>query len=230
MVYLHSMSGRPGSPEAFAGYDRLAQATHENLDYRRELRRTHSGVAHIAVHGGGIEVGTAEAADAVAAANGQDYYAFVGLRSTRNNELHITSVHFDEPLCVDLQRASQRTVSYHGCAGAAEPIVRLGGADQDLKWHVGQALTRSGFTVDWHTTEDLDGSDPRNICNRNATNAGLQLELSAALRASFFPGARTGRAARESGQRTETFRRFVTTLASATSALTPNLANLPTEG
>ena len=225
------MSGRPGAPEAFTGYDRLAQATHENLDYRRELRRTHSDVAHIAVHGGGIEVGTAEAADAVAAANGQDYYAFVGLRSTRNNELHITSIHFDEPLCVELQRASRRTVSYHGCAGA-EPIVRLGGADQDLKWHVGQALTGAGFAVDWHTTEDLDGSDPRNICNRNATGAGLQLELSAALRASFFPNGRTGRATRESGQRTEVFRRFVTTLASATSAFTstPALADLPADG
>ena len=223
------MSGRPGAPEAFAGYDRLAQATHENLDYRRELRRTHSDVAHIAVHGGGIEAGTAEAADAVAAANGQDYYAFVGLRSTRNNELHITSIHFDEPLCVDLQQASQRTVSYHGCAGE-EPIVRLGGADQDLKWHVGRALTGAGFAVDWHTTEDLDGSDPRNICNRNATGAGLQLELSAALRASFFPNGRTGRPTRESGQRTEVFRRFVTTLASATSALTATLADLPADG
>ena len=223
------MSGRPGAPEAFAGYDRLAQATHENLDYRRELRRTHSNVAHIAVHGGGIEAGTAEAADAVAAANGQDYYAFVGLRSTRNNELHITSIHFDEPLCVDLQQASQRTVSYHGCAGE-EPIVRLGGADQDLKWHVGRALTGSGFAVDWHTTEDLDGSDPRNICNRNAIGAGLQLELSAALRASFFPNGRTGRPTRESGQRTEVFRRFVTTLASATSALTATLADLPADG
>jgi phage replication-related protein YjqB (UPF0714/DUF867 family) len=226
VVYLHSMSGRPGAPEAFAGYERLAQVTREDLDYRRELRRTYSGVAHIAVHGGGIEVGTAEAADAVAAANGQDYYAFVGLRSSGNNELHITSVHFDEPQCVELQRASRRTVSYHGCAGG-EPIIHLGGADPELKWHVGHALTEAGFAVDWHTTEDLDGTDQRNICNRNASNAGLQLELSAGLRTSFFPGGRTGRVTRESGQRTDLFRHFVITLASATS--TPIPANRPTE-
>ena len=217
-----SARAEASASEAFAGYERLARATHENLDYRRELRRAHSGVAHIAVHGGGIEVGTAEAADAVAATNAQDYYAFVGLRSSGNNELHITSVHFDEPLCVEMQRASRRTVSYHGCVGAA-PIIHLGGADQELKRHAGRALAEAGFAVDWHTTEDLDGSDLRNICNRNASGAGLQLELSAGLRASFFPGGRTGRAARESGQRTEAFHRFVTTLASAT-------ADLPTEG
>jgi hypothetical protein len=98
-----------------------------------------SGVAHIAVHGGGIEVGTAEVADAVAAANGHDYYAFVGLRSSGNNELHITSVYFDEPMCVELQRASRQTISYHGCAGGGV-MVHLGGGDEELKLHVGRAL------------------------------------------------------------------------------------------
>ena len=206
--------GDPQVPNVYAGYEQLARATREEVDYRRELRRTNSGVAHIAVHGGGIEAGTAEAADAVAATNGQDYYAFVGLRGTRNNELHITSVHFDEPMCVALQLASRRTVSYHGCVGAA-PIIHLGGGDRELKKRVGQALAEAGFTVDWHTAEDLDGSDRRNICNRNASGAGLQLELSAGLRASFFPDGRTSRAARESGARTKVFHRFVTALASA---------------
>ena len=201
-------------PNVYAGYEQLARATREGVDYRRELRRAHSGVAHIAVHGGGIEAGTAEAADAVAAANGQNYYAFVGLRSTGNNELHITSIRFDEPMCVELQLASRRTVSYHGCAGE-QAVVHLGGADQELKRHVGRSLAEAGFAVDWNTAEDINGSDRRNICNRNASGAGLQLELSAGLRAAFFPGGRTGRAARESGARTEVFRRFVATLAAA---------------
>jgi phage replication-related protein YjqB (UPF0714/DUF867 family) len=212
------MDAHLGTPQAYAGYDRLAEAAREDTDYRRELRRTRSGVAHIAVHGGGIEAGTAEAADAVAAANGHDYYAFVGLRSSRNNELHITSVHFDEPMCVELQRASWRTISYHGCAGRGL-MVHLGGADEELKGHVGRALATAGFAVDWHTVAELNGSNSRNICNRNASGAGVQLELSAGLRASFFPGGRASRAVRESGGRTEAFRRFVGTLASATSAI-----------
>lgn len=203
---------------AYPGFARLTQATNEGIDYRRELRRTYSGVAHIAVHGGGIEAGTAEAADTIAAANGQDYYAFIGLRTSGNNALHVTSVRFDEPTCVELQRVSRRTVSYHGCTGAA-PVIHLGGGDREWKQRVGLALTEAGFVVDWHTTEDLDGSDRHNICNRNASGAGLQLEMSAGLRSSFFPDGRTSRATRESGVRTEIFRRFVATVASATAEL-----------
>lgn len=204
---------------AYRGFDQLAGAVREGTDFRRELRSTRSGVAHIAVHGGGIEAGTAEAADAIAAANGQDYYAFVGLRDAGNSELHITSIHFDEPTCVELQRSSRHTVSYHGCVGDAQ-IIHLGGADVGWKQRVGTALTDAGFTVDWNTTEDLDGSDARNICNRNASGAGLQLEMSAALRAAFFPGDRTSRAIRESGRRTDLFRLFVSTMAAATASTT----------
>jgi phage replication-related protein YjqB (UPF0714/DUF867 family) len=204
---------------AYRGFDQLAGAASEGIDFRRELRSTRSGVAHLAVHGGGIEAGTAEAADAIAAANGHDYYAFVGLRDAGNAELHIPSIHFDEPTCAELQRTSRRTVSYHGCVGDAR-IIHLGGADLGWKQRVGTALTDAGFTVDWHTTENLDGTDVRNICNRNASGAGLQLEMSAGLRAAFFPGGRTSRAMRESGRRTDLFRLFVSAVAAATVSTT----------
>lgn len=202
-------------PSAFRDFSTLDRATVEGVDYRRELRRTGSGVAHIAVHGGGIEAGTAEAADAVARLNGQDYYAFVGLRNVGNGALHITSTHFDEPQCVALQHAARATVAYHGCAGG-RPIVHLGGGDQDLKQQIGDVLDDAGFTVDWNTAEDLNGSDRRNICNRNASGAGVQLELSSALRAAFFPDGDTGRAMRQSGRRTDVFERFVAAVARAT--------------
>jgi phage replication-related protein YjqB (UPF0714/DUF867 family) len=202
-------------PTAFPDFAALDHATVEGVDYRRELRRTGSGVTHIAVHGGGIEAGTAEAADAVAQLNGQDYYAFVGLRDSGNGALHITSTHFDEPQCVELQRSARATVSYHGCAGE-HPLVHLGGRDRNLKQRIGDALVDAGFAVDWNTTEDLDGSDRRNICNRNASGAGVQLELSTALRASFFPDGKTSRSIRQSGRRTDKFDRFIAAVARAT--------------
>jgi phage replication-related protein YjqB (UPF0714/DUF867 family) len=204
-------------PTAFRDFASLDRATVEEVDYRREVRLTGSGVTHIAVHGGGIEPGTAEAADAVARLNGQDYYAFVGMRETGNGALHITSTHFDEPQCVELQRSARRTVSYHGCTGE-QPVVHLGGRDQARKQRIGNALAAAGFAVDWNTTEDIDGSDRRNICNRNASSAGVQLELSAALRASFFPEGKTSRAVRESGRRTEVFQRFVAAVAQVTAS------------
>jgi phage replication-related protein YjqB (UPF0714/DUF867 family) len=204
-------------PTVFRDFAALDHATTEGVDYRRELRRTGAGVAHIAVHGGGIEAGTAEAADAVARLNGQDYYAFVGLRNSGNGALHITSTHFDEPQCVALQRSARATVAYHGCAGG-RPMVHLGGGDQNLKRRIGDALVDAGFAVDWATAEDLDGSDRRNICNRNASGAGVQLELSTALRASFFPDGRTSRSTRQSGRRTDVFERFVAAVAHATAS------------
>jgi len=202
-------------PDVFHDFASLERTTVEGIDYRREQRRTGSGVAHIAVHGGGIEAGTAEAADAVARLNGQDYYAFVGLRDLANGTLHITSTCFDEPRCVAIQQSARASVSYHGCAGD-HPVVRLGGRDQALRERVGEALEAVGIDVDRDTTEDLNGSDRRNICNRNASGAGVQLELSAALRRSFFPDGTMDRATRESGRRTEFFRRFVTAVAQAT--------------
>ena len=210
-------------PAAYRDFASLHRATVEGIDYRPEERRTGSGAAHIAVHGGGIEPGTAEAADAVARLNGQDYYAFVGVRDTGNGELHITSTQFDEPRCVELQRSARATVSYHGCTGR-QPVVHLGGRDQELKRRIGDALAEAGFAVDWNTTEDIDGSDRRNICNRNASGAGVQLELSAALRASFFPDGQTNRAVRESGRRTAVFDRFVAAVARATASSAGPLA------
>jgi len=209
-------------PNVFHDFASLERAAVEGVDYRREQRRTGSGVAHIAVHGGGIEPGTAEAADAVARRNGQDYYAFVGLRDLANGTLHITSTHFDEPWCVAIQQSARASVSYHGCAGE-HPVIRLGGGDQILKQHVGDALAAAGFAVDWNTGHGLNGSDPRNICNRNASGAGVQLELSAPLRRSFFPGDSMNREVRESGQRTEVFQRFVAAVAQA--ALRPPIPN-----
>lgn len=207
---------RPG-PAGPADFAELSRAATEGVDFRRNLRNLGSGTAHIAVHGGGIEPGTAEAADAVAAANGQDYYAFEALRTSDNQALHLTSTRFDDPACLELLRTCARIVSYHGCTGDA-PIVHLGGRDSALRQRIGAALADAGFVVDWHTAEDLDGSDRRNICNRNASGAGVQLELSAALRASFFPGGRTTRAAREGGRRTEAFAGFVTTVARVTAS------------
>lgn len=206
--------GRPAGPADFAD---LSRAAVEGTDFRRELRRTGSGTAHIAVHGGGIEPGTAEVADAVAAANGQDYYAFKAVRAIGNQALHLTSTRFDDPACLELLSECVRTVSYHGCTGDA-PIVHLGGRDSALRRRVGEALAGAGFAVNWHPAEDLDGSESRNICNRNAAGAGVQLELSAALRASFFPDGRTTRAVREGDRRTRTFESFVATVARVTAS------------
>jgi phage replication-related protein YjqB (UPF0714/DUF867 family) len=205
-------------PDTYSNYALLSAEQADGVDFRRELRRTGSIVSHIAVHGGGIEAGTTEAADAVAALNGQSYYSFVGLKLRSNNVLHVTSTHFDEPECIALQESVLHTVSYHGCAGTGCTI-HMGGTDRELGQSIGWSLQSAGFVVDWQPVEDRNGSAVRNICNRTISGMGVQLELSAGLRQAFFPAADISRAMRESGQRTETFRRFVTAVAAVTARL-----------
>ncbi|QMU72133.1 poly-gamma-glutamate hydrolase family protein [Streptacidiphilus sp. P02-A3a] len=204
--------------DTYTNWAALAAAKVENVDYRREVRRTSSRVSHIAIHGGAIEAGTSELASAVASATGGTYAALVGIQSANNTQLHITSTRFDEPLTVDVQRYAARTVSYHGLSGT-DLVTHLGGGDADLKARIGQALTAAGFAVDWQTSEDVNGNDPLNITNRNASGMGVQLEMTAALRASFFPNGDTSRKMRESGQRTPAFAAYVDAVVSVVGPL-----------
>lgn len=200
-------------PDTYANWAALAAAETAGVDYRVDVRNiADSEWGHIAIHGGGIEAGSTELADAVAAATRGKYYSMLGLKSTGNSVLHITSTNFDEPQALAVQASVYYTVSYHGAAGATQ-ITHLGGADTVMRDQLGAALSAAGFTIDIASTE-IDGNDPANITQKNRRVMGVQLELSLAQRQAFFPGGDTSRAMRESGQRTDTFWRYVAAVAS----------------
>jgi phage replication-related protein YjqB (UPF0714/DUF867 family) len=67
----------------------------------------------VAPHGGGIEPGTSELADAIAGSD-LSFYTFEGLKSSGNTDLHITSTRFDEPMCLTLLASSSVVVTLHG--------------------------------------------------------------------------------------------------------------------
>jgi hypothetical protein len=77
-----------------------------------------------------------------------------------------------------------------------------------LAGRVASALTRAGFRVST-AAQEINGSDPANICNTTTISAGVQVEMSNALRASFFPGGDLSRTMRDSGQRTGAFQAYV---------------------
>ncbi|MDN3023944.1 poly-gamma-glutamate hydrolase family protein [Streptomyces sp. S.PB5] len=169
-------------------YDNFAElAAHETegVAWARELRPAPgSDLAHIAVHGGGIEVGTTEAANA-AAGDSHNYYSFRGKKkASSNRDLHVTSSHFDEPRCVALQHSMVRTVSWHGFH-STQKITEVGGLDDQFKMWVKRSLQHAGFAVTDAAVERA-GRNPQNICNRNLSGYGVQLELSTAQRAAFF--------------------------------------------
>lgn len=208
----------------YTSYAALAAEQTEGVDYARTVSPVAgSPWCVIAIHGGGIEAGTGEMCRAVA---GSDvaWYEFAGIKSSGNSALHITSTLFDEPLCLALVTTSARALSLHGYTGAegvAETIV--GGRDVDAAIRVAAALEAAGFAVVLGP-EGLDGDDPENVANRGWAGAGVQLEVSRAQRAEWFPGGDLSRAVRESGVRTDACVRYAVAVGSAMRWQAPDLA------
>ncbi|MER5222850.1 poly-gamma-glutamate hydrolase family protein [Streptomyces flaveus] len=171
--------------DLYQSYAELAAGQIEGIDYQRLWRISQfSTLLHLAIHGGGIETGTTELAD-TAAGDSHDFYTLDAFKPAgTNSDLHVTSTRYDEPQALAMAQAASHIVSWHGSAGAT-PVTLLGGLDYNLRDQIGQSLAVAGFTVQL-ASEELNGDDPANICNRGTRKMGVQLELSTAQRAAFF--------------------------------------------
>ena len=169
--------------DKYSTFDELRQSEQPDA-YRIEVLDVGSRVAVVAPHGGGIEPGTSEVSRAIAQ---QDHslYLFEGMKKKANSDLHVTSTRFDEPRCLSLVKAVDFVVAVHGEGGHRE-VVYLGGRHFVLGERIRAELERHGFRVERHASPGLQGMDPANICNRCASGLGVQLELSAGLRKTFF--------------------------------------------
>ncbi|PRH78865.1 replication protein [Streptomyces solincola] len=181
--------------DLYNSYAELASGQIEGIDYQRSWRiSAFSTLLHLAIHGGGIETGTSELA-AAASGDMHDWYTLDGFKAAgSNDELHVTSTRYDEPQALAMVRAASHVVSWHGAAGATATTY-LGGLDYNLRDQIGQSLKEAGFTVQL-ASEELNGNDPQNICNRGTRGMGVQLELTTAQRTAFFVNGdmtRTGR-------------------------------------
>ena len=173
-------------PDKYPNFDVLSRSEISGTDYQISVRRAKDAFAVVAPHGGGIEPGTSEIADAIAAGE-FSFYAFEGLKSSGNTDLHITSTRFDEPMCLTLIRQSGIVLTIHGENSDVngEPVF-MGGQDAELRQLVTEALTASGFEVRQHEDPRLQGLEPCNVCNRGTSGKGVQLELSRSLREQMF--------------------------------------------
>jgi phage replication-related protein YjqB (UPF0714/DUF867 family) len=162
-------------------YADLAMGQVEGADFNVCVRRQPgSAVAILAPHGGAIEAGTSEIARAVAGSE-FNLYLFEGLRESGNYAaLHLTSHRFDEPRCLSLLTACDHVIAIHGCRGDA-PQALLGGLDVGLKERIRDAIGGAGVEtrLDGHRFHAVH---PHNICNRGRRRAGVQIELTSALR------------------------------------------------
>jgi phage replication-related protein YjqB (UPF0714/DUF867 family) len=173
-------------PDTYRNFKELSENERAGIDYRILLRQAKAGFAIVAPHGGGIEPGTSEIADAIA---GEEFsfYAFEGLKSSGNTELHITATRFDEPMCLTVIGRSNIVITIHGEHSEDDGEgVFIGGLDDNLGSLLGGTLKAKGFDVRKHPNRKLQGLEAKNLCNRGVSGRGVQFELSRSVRQEMF--------------------------------------------
>ncbi len=158
----------------------------EFRDYRIRVRERGSGTVILAPHGGWIERGTSQIAEALAG-DEHTFYAFEGLKPClkSNRTLHITSNHFDEPSALAIVTRAERVIAIHGARGS-ESAIYLGGLNVELRGELLDSLVSKGFQACDDPSPSRQGKGPTNICNRGKTGQGLQVELTFGLRQRMF--------------------------------------------
>ena len=168
--------------DKFKNYFDLAAHKKEGRDFAITTREvTGSNVAIVAPHGGHIDRHTEEMAKAIAA---EDYslYVFSGMQSEGSfRDLHITSIHFDEPRCVEMVAKTDVTLTIHGCR-FEEPMVCLSGMDKKLQSMLAAAFNAVGVKALTSSHPYQTGKLSENICNKNKRGQGVQLEFSRGIR------------------------------------------------
>lgn len=170
--------------DTYRNFRDLKNHEKEGRDFTISYRHTDSDFAVLAPHGGGIEPGTIDIADAVAG-NEHNYYSFKGIKLAGNEILHITSTHFDEPAALQTVGRAKVAVAIHGCKGS-DATICIGGRNRQLRKKLLDALTTAGFQVVPSDSHDLQGMHAENICNRCTSGQGVQLEISQGLREKLF--------------------------------------------
>lgn len=167
----------------YESFKELKKREIEGQDYRIRIDLKDEHVLVMAPHGGKIEPGTAEIAEAIA---GHDYafYSFEGLKADGNSVLHIESHLFDEPRALQAVEKADIVITVHGQLDQKNAFVMIGGLNDGLCLEIKRQLEASGFQTR-PPTEGLGGTDPRNICNRGRSKCGAQLEISRKVRDSL---------------------------------------------
>ena len=180
----------------------LKASEREEVDYRVRWRMGNSGIAILGIHGGDIEPGTSEIADAIAGSD-HTFYVLEGLKHGGNRALHMTSTVFDEPRGLEIVCQAEIILSIHGCSDT-DSVIYLGGLDQELREKIREGLCNAEFEAS-DANPHFQGIDHANICNLCGRGMGVQLEISRGLRSRMFRGLTP------QGRQylTETFYRFV---------------------
>ncbi|MFC9591796.1 poly-gamma-glutamate hydrolase family protein [Streptomyces sp. NPDC056944] len=148
---------------------------HQVIDPDLATKSAFPRTAILALHGGGIEIGTSELALGIAGYDPgnitatapallpttYDYFLFEGLLSSGNKDLHVTSRNCDDHVALSLAASHLNVLSLHGCQydqlGMPEPMIwppandpRLavvGGLNPDFRAALVYEIDKAGFPV-----------------------------------------------------------------------------------
>lgn len=170
--------------DKYESMQELESKTTKNKDWEIIAQDKESKITVLAIHGGGIEPATTELAYIIAEKGNYNYFSFNGVRTKGNNELHVTSTKYDNEIALNMISASDKAIAIHGCLGE-ESVVYIGGKDLQLKSAIIHELKEIGVNVQ-EASRQMAGLNYQNIVNKTTKNAGVQLELTSALRRSLF--------------------------------------------
>ncbi|GHA71824.1 poly-gamma-glutamate hydrolase family protein [Streptomyces termitum] len=143
---------------------------HERFDLSLTAKAEHPRTAVLALHGGGIEIGTSELclgiagyspsdpAGAPVLPSVHDYFMFEGLLSSGNKALHVTSKNCDDHVALALAASHLNVLSLHGCtfdqlklptasfpAAGDRRVAVVGGLNPAFRTALVTELTAAGF-------------------------------------------------------------------------------------
>lgn len=164
---------RPQVADRYRTFEELAANERRSIDYCIRVEDRGTRCVILAPHGGWIEPGTSEVAEAIAGTD-LSFYAFEALKNGPHGDYHITSHRFDEPEGLELVGKSWTSVAIHGRQDDRNKAVWLGGRATILSSSIGASLRDAGF--DAEPNEALPGQQLTNICNRTLSGEGAQLD------------------------------------------------------
>ena len=105
-------TNRSHSTDRYADFTELKRYD-KNKDWRIKTKhRKNKDILVTAIHGGGIEPGTTEIARRISNVGKYNFYTFEGLRKSNNDQLHVTSTHFNEPILDKLLKTLKKHYLY----------------------------------------------------------------------------------------------------------------------
>jgi phage replication-related protein YjqB (UPF0714/DUF867 family) len=170
----------PAMGQKSSSFKELSLLKTEGQDFEVKLRTGTSDSFVMAIHGGTIEPGTSELADATAGEK-HSYYSFTGLVDDYQG-LHLTSTEFDEPRLLVLTQQAKNCLGLHGLKDDQIDFC-IGGANAEKRESYFKLLSQK--FPKWRTCElccppNL-GTSFKNIVNK-CQQSGVQIEMGSSLR------------------------------------------------